>query len=395
MKILFSITYFDPYISGLTIYVVRLARALAKKGYTASVLCMQHDPRLSQKETRDGVIVYRAKPVMALSKGFLSLQWLFRSWKLVKEADAVIVNLPQFEGVVPALIGRLMGKKVIAIYHCEIVLSNTFIDQIIQSLVELSNVVSLLLSDTVVTYTDDFAKRSRLLRWVKHKVRTVYPPIVAPLIDTVVQKRLKKQIGKTDVIIGVAARLAREKGIECLLEALPLVNRHPGLRAGIQGKKQWIPGQARNDKEAVKIVVAGPMEPVGEGEYKQEILQLVRKHKHQVVFLGSLSQREIGAFYSLLNVLVLPSINSTEAFGMVQVEAMYCGVPVVTTNLPGVRVPIALTGMGIVVPPKNSQKLADAIVEIIKNKERYIKPKAFIEKEFSFDKTLKFYQNLL
>src|SRR3989344_5270106 len=116
MKILFSITYFDPYISGLTIYVVRLARALAKKGYTASVLCMQHDPRLSQKETRDGVIVYRAKPVMALSKGFLSLQWLFRSWKLVKEADAVIVNLPQFEGVVPALIGRLMGKKVIAIY---------------------------------------------------------------------------------------------------------------------------------------------------------------------------------------------------------------------------------------------------------------------------------------
>src|SRR3990167_4396923 len=158
MKILFSITYFDPYVSGLTIYVSRLSRALAKRGHAVSALCMQNDSSLPIKETHDGVAIYRAKTIGSVHKGFLSWEWIVLSWNLVKTHDIVIVNLPQFEGIIPALFGWLLKKKIIAIYHCEIVLSDTFIDQIIQSLVEISNMCTLLLSDTVVTYTDDFAK---------------------------------------------------------------------------------------------------------------------------------------------------------------------------------------------------------------------------------------------
>ena len=77
---------------------------------------------------------------------------------------------------------------------------------------------------------------------------------------------------------------------------------------------------------------------------------------------------------------------------MVQVEAMLCGVPVVASNLPGVRVPIQRTGMGKIVPPKDSEKLADAIVEVLTHRNSYRKPKVSIEKEFSFNETIGRYE---
>ena len=49
---------------------------------------------------------------------------------------------------------------------------------------------------------------------------------------------------------------------------------------------------------------------------------------------------------------MLPSLNSTESWGIVQVESMSCGTPVVATDLPGVRMPVKMTGMGRIVPPR-------------------------------------------
>ena len=144
-----------------------------------------------------------------------------------------------------------------------------------------------------------------------------------------------------------------------------------------------------------KIIIAGPLDPVGEKKYKEKIMKLVEKYKDYVVFLGSLKQEEMGAFYSLLDVLVLPSINSTEAFGMVQVEAMMSGVPSVASGLPGVRIPVQETGMGKVVPLKNSQKLGETIADVLINKKKYIKDPYFIKQTFNMGKTVAFYQKII
>ncbi|MCI0528881.1 MAG: glycosyltransferase [Nitrospira sp.] len=79
----------------------------------------------------------------------------------------------------------------------------------------------------------------------------------------------------------------------------------------------------------------------------------------------------MGTFYSLIDVLVLPSVNSTEAFGMVQAEAMKMGVPVVATELPGVSVPIKVTGMGEIVPIKDVHALSRAIGKVLASGKRY------------------------
>jgi glycosyltransferase involved in cell wall biosynthesis len=240
---------------------------------------------------------------------------------------------------------------------------------IIQTLLELSNRVALLFSDKVVSYTQDYARHSAILRPFLKKTQAIYPPVPTPFIDVAVRKKLSGVIGIHTLVIGVAARLAAEKGIEYLIEALPML-----------------------PKDTV-IVIAGPMEPVGEEKYKEKILSLVAHYKEQVVFLGTLSQNEIGAFYSLLHILVLPSVNSTEAFGLVQVEAMLLGIPVVVSNLPGVRVPVQKTGMGIIVKKKDSRALAEVILMFQKNKRIWIKKKEPVE-EFSTKKTIQAYEKM-
>jgi len=371
MNILFSITYYHPYVSGLTLYCKRLAEALSQREHNVTVVCMQHEDRLKEKEVIRGVTVVRAKPFLRLSKGFLSFRWFTHSWRLVQEADVLFVNLPQMEGCITAFLAKLCGKRVISIYHCEIDLPKGFINDCIQTFLEIANTISLALSDGVITYTRDYAASSRILRPFLKKTKYIFPPVPVPIVKKNIQKVLKKKIGEADRVIGVAARLAEEKGVEYLLEAMKQI------------------------KERVRLVIAGPSDPIGEGAYKRRICNLIKKLKSNVVFLGSLKQEEMGAFYSLLDVLVLPSVNSTEAFGMVQVEAMLCGVPVVASDLPGVRIPIQKTGMGIIVPPRNKNKLASAISTILKDKTHYIRPKKTIEKTFSLKKTIDFYETFI
>jgi glycosyltransferase involved in cell wall biosynthesis len=68
---------------------------------------------------------------------------------------------------------------------------------------------------------------------------------------------------------------------------------------------------------------------------------------------------------------------------MVQVESMLCGTPVVASDLPGVRQPTTLTGMGGVVPPADGKALAEGILEVLRDPQKYSRRKEDIEKHFS------------
>jgi len=81
---------------------------------------------------------------------------------------------------------------------------------------------------------------------------------------------------------------------------------------------------------------------------------------------------DLPKYYSAADVFVLPSIDRGEAFGLVVVEAMACGVPVVTTELGTGTSFHNIDGItGRVVPPKDEKALADAIAEICENADKY------------------------
>lgn len=81
--------------------------------------------------------------------------------------------------------------------------------------------------------------------------------------------------------------------------------------------------------------------------------------------VSRLSIAELDAFYRFIGVLALPSIDPLEAYGMVQVEAMLRGTPVVATDLPGVRTIVQRTGMGQIVRKRDPYALGIALQNVL------------------------------
>jgi glycosyltransferase involved in cell wall biosynthesis len=102
----------------------------------------------------------------------------------------------------------------------------------------------------------------------------------------------------------------------------------------------------------------------------------------------------MAAFFKSCDVTVLPSINSTETFGLVQIESMICGTPVVAAGLPGVREPVRMTGMGKVVPPRDPVRLAEAVLDVLENRPQFVHPPESIAEMFSPDMTAARYETL-
>ena len=79
----------------------------------------------------------------------------------------------------------------------------------------------------------------------------------------------------------------------------------------------------------------------------------------------------------------MPSLNSTETFGLVQIEAMINGTPSIASNFPGVRQPPTMTGMGVVVPIGDADALADAFMRVFDHPENYCGDPHAIARQFS------------
>jgi glycosyltransferase involved in cell wall biosynthesis len=143
------------------------------------------------------------------------------------------------------------------------------------------------------------------------------------------------------------------------------------------------------------VLFAGPYKDViGEDEYRARLGPEVEALGNRWEFLGTLGPDELPAFYGSLDCLLMTSVNSTESFGLVQVEAMLCGTPVVATNLPGVRQPVTMTGMGEVVAIADPAALAEGIGKVLDHRQRYFRTRAEIEEVFDLGKTVDAYEAL-
>jgi glycosyltransferase involved in cell wall biosynthesis len=102
----------------------------------------------------------------------------------------------------------------------------------------------------------------------------------------------------------------------------------------------------------------------------------------------------MAAFYPNLDVLTVPSLNSTEAFGLVQIEAMMSGVPCVASALPGVRQPVLMHGMGRVARIGDPAALAEAILEVLNEPEKFRGDVEAIKRSYDPDSIAAEYEKL-
>jgi len=73
---------------------------------------------------------------------------------------------------------------------------------------------------------------------------------------------------------------------------------------------------------------------------------------------------------------------------------MLCGTPVVASETPGVREPVRVTGMGKLVPPRDADALAAAIIDVVGDKDRYRGKPAELERIFGLGQAVDFYESL-
>ena len=378
MKILTVLTYYRPHTSGLTIYAERLAQAFAKRGHQVTVMTTQYDPSLKNEETINGVRVIRVPVAARISKGVIAPTFGWVATKLVAQHDIVQLHLPQFDAPGVALRGRLFGKPTVLTYHCDIQLPPGLFNRVVNTVVDFQNNMAGMLANHIVTYTQDYADNSPYLSRYASKLTPILPPVEMPdpLPGAVQAFAEEHHVRERRPVIGMVTRFASEKGVEILLGALPaILKKYPKAQVLYAGQHQNVMGeQAYFDRLAPQI-----------REYE------VSGHW---TFLGNLDPVQLSALYPNLDVLTVPSLNSTEAFGLVQIEAMMNGVPCVPSALPGVRQPVTMHGAGRIARIGDSADLAEAILGVLDEPQKFRADVTSIKKSYDPDSIAAEYEKL-
>jgi glycosyltransferase involved in cell wall biosynthesis/ubiquinone/menaquinone biosynthesis C-methylase UbiE len=375
VKILQILYYAEPYVSGLTIYAGHLAREMTARGHEMTILASRHEASLQDVEvTPEGYRVKRLPVAAHLDRAVIVPTLIPTAIRLMRNVDVVHLHLPIAESAVLVAIARAMGKRVIVTHHSDLVLTEGLLTKVAVFATQWSGIIAGNLASTFVTYTKSRAAVSPTVTRVKD-VTIVSPPVVIdePSPRAREDFRARFNLGNGPVI-GLASRYAVEKGIDVLLQTIP---------------------QLRKQFPNAVIAIAGPSRDLRTGEpLKGPWETWLARYRDSVRQLDALSGQDLADFYAACDVTVLPSINWTETFGLVQVESMLCGTPVVASDLPGVREPITITGHGRLATPGDIDDLAAQLIEVLSNPERYEPDPAAVREQFSLQTTIDRYEQL-
>jgi glycosyltransferase involved in cell wall biosynthesis len=367
VRILTVLTYYRPHTSGLTIYAERLAKALVRRGHQVTVLTSQFEKDLPLEEVQDGVRIRRVPVALRISKGVIMPSLGRIAWQEVRAHDALLLHLPQFDAAGLAARGRLLNKPTVIIYHSDLILAAGLFNRIVNAVVNLMNDLAARFTHRISSYTEDFATHSPYLRRFAKKVRVISPAVELPQGSSQSAAAFRQAHNPKGYgpVIAMATRFAAEKGVEVLLDALPAV------LAKFPNALVWFAGQYQD--------------VLGEEHYARRLFPRIAEFERagQWKFLGTLPMAQMPDFYANLDLLVVPSTNSTETFGFVQIEAMMNGKPVVASALPGVRQPVRMSGMGKVSPVGDAAALAANMLEVLSHPEQFRGDPAALRVEFS------------
>ena len=343
MKILIILYYYHPYVSGLSLLAKMQAEGLSRRGHTVTVLTLHHQAESPEHETLNGVHVVRTKVLAKIGKGGISWDFLRKIIALSKTHDIVNPHLPMahFGLVVPFI----DTKKLVPQYHCDLNLGDGFVSRLLQRFSYWSMGRVLAQSSRIIATSLDYFSNCHFSKYTS-SVRQIYPPIDQDRFGLRDANSLKIRLGidGRPKLIGFVGRIVAEKGLEYLIQAIPFLE---------------------EKYDDFLILIAGDYENIAGGSVKGEIDSLLSRFPDRVRLIGYLNFDDLVAFYNLIDVLVLPSIDPLEAFGMVQVEAMLCGTPVVASDMPGVREVIRKTDYGRLARVRDPQDIAAKVIDVL------------------------------
>ena len=324
--------FYYPEVGGIERVVQNIAEGLPSS-YTTRVLAAR--PRgIGREEHHNGVSVTKATSIGVAMSVPLAPTFPLRLRSAARDADIIHHHLPNPLSTVSQLLTNTVDARVVATYHSDIVRQSSVLRLYRPILDRFLDEV-----DRILVTSQRLLEHSDILSSFEGKCDVVPLSVDLEAIDSEGSTEYDADISGPVVLF--VGRLNYYKGIRYLIDAMENV-------------------------EATLLVA-------GDGERRASLEQRARDHgvDHKVRFLGYVPESDLSGLYRAANLFVLPSVEPSEAFGIVQLEAMARSLPVINTTLPTGVPWVSKDGeTGLTVPPRDAEALAEAISTLLADDSR-------------------------
>ena len=344
MKIAQIVSTFPPYHGGIGNVAYCLSDHLSRLKYEVTVFTPMK--KWSDFDYKSFFKIHHLVPQVFYGNAAVVFQLLYRCFNY----DIIHFHYPFLGACLPIyFLKKIRGKKVKLIFHYHMDLVGQgwrkFIFQI-YNIFFLRCLVSI--ADQVIYTSVDYLKSSIIMPYFEKSpqkfveipngvdIEYFSPQPKSPRLV----KRYSLEGKKVVLFVGGLDSSHYFKGINILLKAVQLIGRSD-----------------------FKLII------VGDGDLRPVYQDLAEDFglSDQVIFTGYIVDEELVKYYNLCDVFVLPSIDKSEAFGMVLLEAMSCAKPVIASDLPGVRQVVDKKVNGRLFKPKDIENLAEQLKKLLDN----------------------------
>ncbi|EHN92029.1 glycosyltransferase [Escherichia coli] len=371
MKVLQIGKFFYPVRGGVETVAYDIAELLNSKKIKCDVLCTNKN-QTTTIELHNGYKVYRSGIIGSAFSTQISLQYIKTLKNIIDDYDILHVHLPNPLANIAIILANTKDKKIVLHWHSDIIkqkyllkLYRPFQNWLLKK------------ADAIIGTSQNYIDNSSDLLPFRYKCIPI-PIGIDPhrlLAEHHKVKKIKEKFSGKKIILSLG-RHVYYKGFNYLIEA----------------------AQYLSDDYVILIGGDGPLTSVMHDRIKT--LNLTNR----VFLIGSIPGNDLGSYFEACDVFCLPSIMKSEAFGIVQIEAMSFGKPIVATNIQGSGTSWVNENKvsGLNVDIKNPEQIASAIYNITCESVRYREYcnssferfNQFFHRNVMIDHIIKLYQTL-
>ena len=338
-SMLHAAKWYAPVVGGIETAAIDITGAVQEKADVKILVCSENKKR-GYSETEAGVPVHRVKTYRSICSMPISFEYLRAFRKLSKEVDLIQIHAPfPLSDLALLLCPRRKRSKVAVWWHSDVVKQKKlmfFYKPLMHYMLRRA--------DIIFVASKTIAEKSAYLGKYSDKVKVIPFGInLDNYKDCKIDGYLTDMLtDKKNIKLLFVGRLVYYKGMDILLEAM-------------------------SKSEGAELFVIGYGELDEELRNKSVELGITDK----VHFLGKVGEDELYSAFSDCDVFVLPSVSRSECFGLVQLEAMAYGKPIINTALPTGVPDVSIDGeTGITVEPGDVDALARAIETFVNDDEK-------------------------